>query len=91
MSATWQLQQAKNRLSEVVRKAQTEGPQTITVRGEETAVVISIDEYRKTHPKPKEETLYEFFRRSPLWGAEDIEIEIDDPPYLPRVSFEEGE
>ena len=38
--AKWQLQEAKNRLSEVVRKAQHEGPQTITLHGRDAAVVV---------------------------------------------------
>ena len=36
----WQLQEAKARLSEVIKKAAKEGPQKITVRGERMAVVI---------------------------------------------------
>lgn len=64
---SWQLQSAKNKLSEVVSKASTEGPQVITVRGKETAVVLSIEEFRKF--KAPHGTLVEFFRRSPLAGA----------------------
>jgi prevent-host-death family protein len=30
----WQLQEAKNRLSELLRKASDEGPQAITLRGD---------------------------------------------------------
>ena len=44
--ATWQVQQAKTRLSEVIERARTEGPQTITRHGTERAVVLSIEEYR---------------------------------------------
>ncbi len=40
-TAKWQLQDAKNRLSEVVRKARSEGPQVITLHGADAAVVIS--------------------------------------------------
>ena len=61
---SWQLQSAKNRLSEVVSKASTEGPQVITVRGKETAVILSIEEFRKL--KAPQGALVEFFRRSPL-------------------------
>ena len=43
----WQLQTAKQRLSEVVDRALTEGPQVISRRGRETAVVVSVDEYRR--------------------------------------------
>lgn len=41
----WALQDAKNRFSEVVRSAVTEGPQTVTVRGQRTAVVVSAQDY----------------------------------------------
>ena len=68
----WQLQEAKNRLSEVVKAAESKGPQVITVRGKETAVLISMNEYRKL--APHKESLYEFLRKSPLHGVElDIE------------------
>ncbi|MBX3483150.1 type II toxin-antitoxin system Phd/YefM family antitoxin [Phenylobacterium sp.] len=43
----WKLESAKARLSEVVRQARDEGPQTITVRGREAAVVVSTEEYRR--------------------------------------------
>ena len=67
MKATWALQDAKNRLSEVVDKAVGEGPQTITRRGKETAVVVSIDDFRKL--MTGQEDLVSFFRNSPLSGA----------------------
>ncbi|WP_411037272.1 type II toxin-antitoxin system Phd/YefM family antitoxin [Shinella sp. BYT-45] len=41
----WQLQDAKNQFSKVVQKARTEGPQVVTLRGERTAVVLSIEDY----------------------------------------------
>jgi prevent-host-death family protein len=41
----WQLQDAKNQFSKVVQKARTEGPQVVTLRGEQTAVVLSIEDY----------------------------------------------
>ena len=44
--ATWQVQEAKTRFSEVIERARTEGPQTITRHGVERAVVLSIEEYR---------------------------------------------
>jgi prevent-host-death family protein len=44
--ATWQVQEAKTRFSEVIERARTEGPQTITRHGAERAVVLSIEEYR---------------------------------------------
>ncbi|MBW7849558.1 MAG: type II toxin-antitoxin system Phd/YefM family antitoxin [Rhodospirillales bacterium] len=47
MSRKWQLQDAKAKLSEVVTRAQTEGPQIVTYRGVDRAVVLSIEEYRR--------------------------------------------
>jgi prevent-host-death family protein len=41
----WQVQEAKTRLSELIEKAQTEGPQTITRHGTERAVLLSAKEY----------------------------------------------
>ena len=63
-----QLQEAKNRLSEVVRKAQQEGPQTITLHGKDAAVVVSAKQFA-TLPRRKG-TLVEFFRKSPMVGVE---------------------
>lgn len=44
---TWPISEAKNKFSEVVRRAQSEGPQYITVRGRRAVVVISIPEYER--------------------------------------------
>lgn len=44
---TWQLQDAKNRLSELVETTLTDGPQVITRRGRDTAVLISYADYQK--------------------------------------------
>jgi len=44
--AIWQVQDAKTRFSEVIERAQKEGPQTITRHGAERAVILSIEDYR---------------------------------------------
>jgi prevent-host-death family protein len=41
----WQLQDAKNRFSEVVKRARDEGPQTVTVHGHRAAVIVSAHEF----------------------------------------------
>ena len=64
MSKTWQLQEAKNRLSELIQHAQAEGPQRITKHGKTAVVVLDIDEYDRL--KRGRESIVEFFRRSPL-------------------------
>ncbi|HEV8239289.1 MAG TPA: type II toxin-antitoxin system Phd/YefM family antitoxin [Thermoanaerobaculia bacterium] len=43
----WPLQDAKQRLSELVRQAIEEGPQVVTRHGKETAVVMSIEEFER--------------------------------------------
>ena len=45
--STWALQDAKARLSELVRRAGSEGPQHISVRGEPAVVVLSDKAYRQ--------------------------------------------
>ena len=43
----WQIQDAKQRFSEMIRAVMTEGPQVITRHGEDVAVVVDIGEYRR--------------------------------------------
>ena len=43
----WQLQEAKQRFSELVQRVLDEGPQTVTRRGEEVVVVVSAQEFRR--------------------------------------------
>jgi prevent-host-death family protein len=51
--ATWQVHNAKARFSELLERAEREGPQIIARRGTERAVVLSIREFRKlTENKP---------------------------------------
>ncbi len=64
----WQLQEAKARLSEVVKKAAKEGPQEITVHGQSAAVLISSKDYERLK-RPKG-SFVEFMRNSPLCGLE---------------------
>jgi prevent-host-death family protein len=66
MGDRWQLQKAKNRLSELVRKARDEGPQVITVHGADAAVVLSAEHYARL--SRRKGTLVDFFRKSPLVG-----------------------
>jgi len=70
----WRLQDAKNRFSEVVDKALTEGPQVVTRRGEEVVVVVAKGEYAKL--RKSRSSLLEFFRKSPLVGV-DLDLKRD--------------
>ncbi len=77
MDSVWQIQDAKNKLSEVIQRAINQGPQVITRHGEKTVVVVSYAEYetlRKSQGK-----LSAFFRASPLAG-----IDLTRDQSLPR-------
>jgi antitoxin Phd len=51
--ASWQIQQAKTKFSEVIEQATLCGPQIITRHGAERAVILSIEDYRGLiTPKP---------------------------------------
>ncbi len=71
----WQIQEAKARLSEVIKDAQKEGPQEITLHGKPVAVVLSREQYEKLTGTG--ESLVEFMRRSPLAGDESVDFERD--------------
>lgn len=61
----WHLQDAKNNFSKVVQKARTEGPQTVTLRGEPAVMVIAIDEYRQL--LERRPSLAAFLLTGPEW------------------------
>jgi prevent-host-death family protein len=63
----WTVAEAKSKFSEVIARAQSEGPQTITRNGCSAAVVVGAEEWeRKTKRRGN---LAEFFASSPLRGA----------------------
>jgi len=76
MKSLWQLQEAKNKLSEVVNHARSDGPQEISRHGEKAAVIISFEEYKRL--KKHRGSIAEFFRSSPL-NEIDLERAKDRP------------
>lgn len=63
-SSIWTVKEAKAKFSEVVDKARTDGPQTVTRNGKTAVVVVSAEEWsRKTR---RSGNLAEFFAASPL-------------------------
>ena len=58
MSMKWPVQDAKSRFSELLDTAIAEGPQIVTKRGVETAVLLPIEQWRRlerlTRPDLKE-------------------------------------
>lgn len=64
MKRTWQLQDAKNRFSEVVDLALEEGPQTVTRHGREVVVIVSKEEYdHRRRARGPRGTVLPFLRR----------------------------
>lgn len=82
MQKNWQLQEAKNKLSEVVEDAIQHGPQVITKRGVEVAVILSYPEFLKL--RKSQGSLSEFFRRSPL---AEVDLERDPSPARPDLAL----
>ena len=79
----WKLQDAKNKFSEVIRKASDEGPQVVTKHGKESVIVLSVQDFKKL--KQSKTTLVEFFRNSPLAT---VRLDIDrDKSYSRKVSL----
>jgi len=85
---SWKLADPKARFSELFRKARAEGPQRVTRSGRETVVVLDEEDYERLKgPGGKdadEESLFEFFSKSPLVGldldfsrAPDSDREVD--------------
>lgn len=64
----WQIQEAKNKFSQVIAIATDQGPQIITRHGMEVAVLLSYRDYKKmlSTRQGKQKKLSNFFRESPL-------------------------
>ena len=77
MGNTWQLQEAKNKFSNLVNKAHHDGPQFVTKHGKESVVIIAIEDYQKLN-KPKSDFV-SFLKKSPLSGI-DIDLARDKSP-----------
>ena len=73
----WQLQEAKQKFSEVVRRALDEGPQIVTRHGEETVVVLSAKEFRRLSGSTP--NFKEFLLSGPDFDMLDLQ-RLDDMP-----------
>lgn len=73
---SWALQDAKSRFSEVVERAQHEGPQSVTKHGQEAVVVVASEKFRQLTRRQGRDDLVSFFRQSPLTDL--------DPRWLKR-------
>ncbi|HVL80649.1 MAG TPA: type II toxin-antitoxin system Phd/YefM family antitoxin [Actinomycetota bacterium] len=73
----WKLQDAKQRLSEVVRRALTEGPQVVTRHGEAVVVVLSAERYEElVGERP---SFVEFLLEGPPFDDLELERSSDMP------------
>jgi prevent-host-death family protein len=61
----WQVQEAKSRLSELLRCAK-ERPQTITQHGRPTAVVLSVEDYHKLAGRHGQKNLADVVATAPF-------------------------
>jgi prevent-host-death family protein len=77
--SSWQLRDAKARLSEVMKKTAQERPQHITLHGEPAAVVLSEADYQRLRRRPKR--FIDFICNSPLKG---VELNLTRDRSLPR-------
>ena len=76
---TWQMQEAKARLSEVVKRAELDGPQDITVHGRSVAVVLSRAAFERLSGQSA--SLVDFMQTSPLAELDDeLVFERDTSP-----------
>lgn len=67
----WKLEDAKARFSEVVRRAGSEGPQMVTVRGAEAVVVLSAGDFeRLSGGKAEQVPLVDFLKGLDLSGLD---------------------
>ena len=76
-SKVWPLQEAKAKFSELVRRAQTEGPQTVTVHGEPAVVITKAPTPAKAPSELSGADLIAFLRQGPLF---DFELPNVDTP-----------
>jgi prevent-host-death family protein len=83
MRDRWQLQEAKQRFSELIRSVEADGPQFVTRHGEEVAVVVSIAEYR--HLRGRGRDFKEFLQSAP-----DVSLDVIRPVLpAPRVELDQ--
>lgn len=74
----WQVQEAKQKFSEVIRNAKTDGPQIVTRHGEEDVVIIDINEYRKLTGQSMD--LMDYLVTGPKFDDLDSEIARSSEP-----------
>lgn len=78
---SWQLQEAKQKFSELVRRTLEEGPQVVTRHGEEVVVVVPVEEFRRMSKDGEKKMDFKEF----LMSAPDLSVlDLERPKELPR-------
>jgi antitoxin Phd len=62
----WKLQDAKAHFSQLVREAQQQGPQRVTLRGKDAVVILSAEDYARFAPAAAQPSLHALLSQSPL-------------------------
>ena len=75
---SWQLQEAKQRFSELVRRTLEEGPQVVTRHGEEVVVVVTAEEFRRMSGEKPD------FKEFLLSGPDLSVLDLKRPKEMPR-------
>lgn len=76
MPVSWSLKEAETNLAEVVKRAESEGPQTLEIGGLETAAVISLAELRLL--QERKPTFKELLLAMP--SLADVDLSRDQTP-----------
>ena len=77
MAVVWPLQEAKNKLSEVIDRAATRGPQVVTRHGKRVAVIVSAQEFDRMRGAGS--SLWRYLRAAPTAGMR-LRFERDRSP-----------
>ena len=78
-SNRWRLQDAKARLSEVVRRAQQRGPQRVTLHGRDAVVVVRADEFDRMQRPVSGRDIVAALATSPLASVDIDRVTIRSP------------
>ncbi|HWS81517.1 MAG TPA: type II toxin-antitoxin system prevent-host-death family antitoxin [Rubrobacter sp.] len=76
---SWQLQEAKQKFSELVRRTLEEGPQVVTRHGEEVVVVVPVEEFRRMSKDGEKMDFKEFLMSAPDLSVLDLERQKEFP------------
>jgi prevent-host-death family protein len=80
----WQVQDAKQRFSELIRTARAEGPQVVTRHGEEIAVILDIADYR--HLRGETVKFKDYLQSGPDFDELDLARSDERPRTIDWVS-----